>query len=166
MTFNEFDKLTEDTFEIIRGLRDKKGKEYANSEDRLANFKRIAESKGISPLQVAGIFLDKHLDAINYYCKKGKVASDEPIKGRIHDAITYLLLMKGLLEEEETLRVVPVTANSRFSQDFTDYSLLKEGEVIFTEGIVYKCTTCRELFRTGATLHFPFYCPSCAKSAI
>jgi len=102
MTFEDFDNLVENTFETLRSLRASKGKEYANSDDRLDNFKRIAKKKGVSPLVVAGVFLEKHLDALDYYTKNGRIES-ESITGRIDDALLYLLLIKGLIVEAHDL---------------------------------------------------------------
>lgn len=89
-------------------MRDTKGKEYAHSESRFANFDRGAERLGISRTMILNVYLHKHLDAIDSYVKTGQVHS-EAIRGRIVDAITYLGLLAGILEEEasETAAVRP-----------------------------------------------------------
>ena len=105
MTHEEFNKFQEGLHAEIVAMRDTKGKEYANGEDRFGNFNRTAANKSITRLQVAGVFLDKHLDAINSYVKNGKVFSTENIRGRFIDAILYLELMAGMAAEEETSKV-------------------------------------------------------------
>lgn len=60
-----------------------KGGEYAGSEDRLSNFKRGAAQTGATELQV---------------CFQ---ALSEPIQGRCHDAVNYLLLLAALIHEAE-----------------------------------------------------------------
>lgn len=97
-----FDLINE-THTQIFNLNDTKGREYAGDEEALANFYNRAEQMGISPKQVWGIFFGKHIDAIFSYIKRGEVLS-EPIEGRIDDAILYLILLKGLIEDENGTR--------------------------------------------------------------
>jgi hypothetical protein len=48
MTHEEFNKIFDDLIEKCRGMRNTKGKEYANNDsDRLANFKDIAQELGV-----------------------------------------------------------------------------------------------------------------------
>jgi hypothetical protein len=55
---------------------------------------------GVTPEQVWVVFFNKHLDAIKYYCRHGKVLS-ESLDERIDDAILYLLLLKALYHEHQ-----------------------------------------------------------------
>jgi hypothetical protein len=48
---------------------------------------------------VGWVYLKKHLDSIASYVKDGKIHSTEPIRGRIVDAIVYLTLIGGMIEE-------------------------------------------------------------------
>lgn len=51
MTFENFDKVFDDLIAKCRTMRDTKGKEYANTqEDRLANFKELANELGVVSL--------------------------------------------------------------------------------------------------------------------
>ncbi len=77
-----------------------KGVEYANSDDQLANFKRLSEKLGLTPEAVNLVYLTKHIDAIESYVKNGK-SNSEPIHGRIEDAILYLILLKSIIVEKE-----------------------------------------------------------------
>ena len=99
MTHEQFNKFQLELIDEVIRMKDTKGKEYANLESRFANFDRCAAKKGVSRLVVAGIYLDKHLDAIDSFIRTKKVMS-EPIRGRIVDAITYLTLLAGMIEEE------------------------------------------------------------------
>ena len=82
-------------------LNDTKGIEYTKeSKDALANFKRLSEKLDISPLIVAYIYFSKHIDAIEYAIKSGKVLS-ESIESRIADARLYLALILALIEDNE-----------------------------------------------------------------
>jgi hypothetical protein len=100
MTFEEFDKFQAELLAEVTAMGETKGKEYAHAEDRFANFNRLAGELGVSNLTVAWIYLKKHLDSIASYVKDNKTYSVEPIRGRIVDAITYLTLIAGMIEDK------------------------------------------------------------------
>jgi hypothetical protein len=101
MTFKQFDEYQEALLKEVIVMKDTKGKEYANSEDRFANFNRLAPRLNISNLAVCLVYLTKHMDAIESYCKSQRVYSMESIQGRIVDAITYLTLLGGMIKQNE-----------------------------------------------------------------
>lgn len=100
MTFQEFDKLQLQLFDDILKIAKTKGVEYASSEDRLANFKRLGVELDIPATKIGYIFFKKHLDSICTYLKDGKEHSEESIRGRFLDAINYLTLIYGLIEDQ------------------------------------------------------------------
>lgn len=100
MTFEEFDLEFDSLIAECRQMRDAKGKEYANGQDRFGNFKRISQRLGVKPTAVCMVYLTKHLDSIESFIKTGKIHSNERIRGRIVDAITYLTLLHGLFMED------------------------------------------------------------------
>lgn len=94
------------TYDRICELSRTKGEEYKRGDDdQFANFKRRAAETGVTMLQVWHVFFSKHIDSITTYIKddaKGERRTfSEPIAGRIDDAIVYLLLLKGMVEEIE-----------------------------------------------------------------
>jgi hypothetical protein len=101
MTFDEFDRYQVDILTNVMEMNNTKGREYANSESRFANFDRLSERLGLTNTQIAWVYITKHLDSIESYIKNGKTFSTEPIQGRILDAITYLTLIGGMIEEQE-----------------------------------------------------------------
>jgi hypothetical protein len=104
MKLDEFLSIVTDVFSSIIALTETKGKEYARSDDQLANFKRAAEDLDIDPLKVWSVFFGKHVDAIKSYVKLGPVARltlSEPIEGRIDDAILYLILLRAIIQERK-----------------------------------------------------------------
>lgn len=105
MTFEEFDKFTDELFAECRAMRDSKGKEYAGTADRFGNFNRLAEKLGLPREKILSVYLTKHLDAIDNFIRDRKVYS-EPIRGRIVDAIVYLSLLAGMIDEERTAKRV------------------------------------------------------------
>lgn len=102
MTYQDFDELSEELIEEAIEVSQSKRKDYTvGSEDALKNFKSVAERTGISPMQVLGIYMMKHQDAIANYIKSQGQSESEPIKYRIIDNINYLLLLWGLINDEE-----------------------------------------------------------------
>lgn len=122
MNGQDFNTLVRHTVEDIQTLLIVKGGEYANSEDRLANFKRGASLTGCTPEQVCFIYLSKHYDGIASYVSttaKGKArVSSEPIEGRIDDLINYCLLLKGLISERRSTE----SANEPPRDGLVDYN--------------------------------------------
>ena len=105
-----FTKLCEETRKTTFELLLVKGGEYANSDDRLANFKRGAMLTGVTPLQCAFVYASKHYDAVATYVRDQAAGRDrprsEPISGRLDDLINYCLLLKGLVQEAEAAKEI------------------------------------------------------------
>jgi hypothetical protein len=99
MTFEQFNHYQAKLLEEVVAMKDTKGKEYAHSEDRFANFNRLASGLGLSNVQIAWVYAMKHKDSIESYIKDAKTYSGETIRGRIVDLITYLTLIGGMIEE-------------------------------------------------------------------
>lgn len=103
MKHSERDKFIEAQFSKMMEITRSKGVEYANSElDANANFKEIGEKMGIDPKVVLWIYATKHFQSITSFVKKGKVESNEPIEGRVHDLALYSLLLLSLIEDEKS----------------------------------------------------------------
>jgi cyclopropane fatty-acyl-phospholipid synthase-like methyltransferase len=98
MTRDDFIALLQSEFEKIVQINRIKGHDYAGEDDALSNFKRNADRLGLTSIQVWAVYFHKHLDAIETFVREGGVAS-EPIEGRIQDAILYLFLLRGLIED-------------------------------------------------------------------
>jgi len=83
-----------------------KRNEYASGEDRLQNFREIADLTGASMAQVALLYLLKHVQSIKNAVISGNVKwaweakGGEGTKQRIADARNYLLLLAACLDEE------------------------------------------------------------------
>jgi len=90
------EKHTKKRFELC----DRKSVEYARDRDRHANFKRMGRKFRQNPMLILGVYLTKHIDAIDeYIARSGKGEYVEPIEGRIHDAQNYLDLLLTLIED-------------------------------------------------------------------
>jgi len=100
MTHKQREEFFLKQFGIILDISGSKGVEYANNDfDANANFKRLGESLGMDAKKVLFVYLQKHLDSITHFVRVGKVKSNEPIEGRVHDAILYLLILLSLIED-------------------------------------------------------------------
>jgi len=111
MTNEEFDLHVQSFFSFIDDIGRTKGKEYSGAidskDDRLANFKRLATKLGVTPETVCLIYGTKHLDAIDTFVKTIQRTGDppvqlsEPIDGRFHDAVLYMILLSALIAERK-----------------------------------------------------------------
>tara|TARA_R110002012_G_scaffold4465_2_gene20621 strand:+ start:266 stop:538 length:273 start_codon:yes stop_codon:yes gene_type:complete len=84
--------------EVLK-TRDQGQKEYAHDENNVfANFERSSSLLNISREKSLMIFLLKHIDGISAYIK-GHKSQREDVRGRITDAIVYLCLLRGMIED-------------------------------------------------------------------
>lgn len=102
MTNKDFNTLFDETVAACAEITRVKGNDYTDGEDKLYNFKKVAEFVGITPEQVWAVYAAKHFLAIMSYCRDGKVES-EPINERLHDLINYAMLLKALVWEKQEL---------------------------------------------------------------
>lgn len=76
-------------------------KEYARKNNNaFANFERISENLDIQREEVLLVYLLKHMDGICSFVK-GHKSQREDVRGRLTDAIVYLCLLWGMINEEE-----------------------------------------------------------------
>ena len=74
-------------------------KEYARSTDNVfANFERIANDMHLTREMVLWIYLYKHIDGIKAYIE-GHDSQREDVRGRITDAIVYLKILWGMIND-------------------------------------------------------------------
>lgn len=85
--------------QTVRGIAQN---EYAhNDADGCANFKRIGAELGLDPKKVLWVYFKKHLDGILAYIN-GFKSQREDVRGRIKDARVYFVLLRALIEDEES----------------------------------------------------------------
>ena len=84
-----------------KAMREAGQKEYAHREENaFANFERVAERLGMTREQVLLVYFEKHVDGIHSYIQ-GHQSQRESVRGRIYDAIVYLCLLHGMVDENE-----------------------------------------------------------------
>ena len=101
MKYKQLDKIIKKQLKQILQTRDEGQKEYARDVDNVfANFQRVGKYVGISQEQVLMVYLLKHIDGIMAYIN-GHKSQREGVEGRITDAIVYLLLLRGMVENND-----------------------------------------------------------------
>ena len=86
---------------ILMRTRDAGQREYAQSDDNVfANFERVGKSINSTREKVLMVYLLKHIDGISAYVK-GHKSQRETVTGRITDAMVYLMLLWGMVVEDE-----------------------------------------------------------------
>ena len=87
----------------ILQTRDDGQKEYARDINNVfANFERVGKYIDINREQVLMVYLLKHIDGIMAYIN-GHESQREGVEGRITDAIVYLLLLRGMVEDNNEI---------------------------------------------------------------
>jgi len=87
-------------------LTESKGEEYKGADDnQFGNFERTAQDTGLSREQVWLVFFNKHFDALRTYVRDKATGTkrqrSESIVGRIDDAILYLILLRGMVGQND-----------------------------------------------------------------
>jgi hypothetical protein len=109
MKVSDFNKQTEQFFRDCMAIMNGKGLEYSGNEDKFANFKKLAAKYNVPVEEIWGVYFTKHIDSIDSFIRKrreGKGVTEiesglsEPISGRIADAINYLFILKGMIDEQ------------------------------------------------------------------
>ena len=100
-TMLQVKNVMDSTFEKCRELRAAGQKEYAHTEDNaFRNFESVGTYLQLDRRKVLWTYLQKHLDGIVAYIN-GHKSQREDVRGRIHDAIVYLVLLKAMIEEDD-----------------------------------------------------------------
>ena len=100
MTRKKMEVLIKKIFLKIQKTRVEGQKEYArNQSNAFANFERVGENLGISREEVLMVYLLKHIDGISSHVK-GHKSQREDVRGRLTDAIVYLCLLWGMVDDD------------------------------------------------------------------
>ena len=101
MTHKEMHKLMDAIIKEVTLTRDQGQKEYAHDEkDVFANFNRVANLLEEDRKKVLMTYMLKHVVGIAAYVK-GHKSQREDVTGRITDCMVYLMLLWGMIEEED-----------------------------------------------------------------
>ena len=95
-----FELMLSEQFRLIAKINDTKGVEYSGHTDVLSDFRAVAKEIGITEQQALMTYATKHWRAINSFVQTGEVKS-EPVEGRVHDLILYMLLLLAMTESND-----------------------------------------------------------------
>ena len=85
----------------VQQTRDDGQKEYAHDNDNVfANFDRVGSLLSITSEKTLMVYLLKHIDGITAHID-GHQSQREDVRGRIKDAIVYLMLLWAMVEERD-----------------------------------------------------------------
>ena len=99
MTYKQMKRVVRSQLKEVLKTRDAGQKEYAHDIDNVfANFERCSSLLDIPRDKALMVFLLKHIDGISAYVK-GHKSQREDVTGRITDAIVYLCLLRGMIED-------------------------------------------------------------------
>jgi predicted lipase len=100
MKYNEFNQLRDSFFKTASEVSDNKSIEYTiSNDDKLYNFKHVADRLGITPKQALMVYVLKHVDALANDAKTGKTHSDETTYNRCLDVANYMVLLAAIDKE-------------------------------------------------------------------
>lgn len=95
----DMDNILQECFKVLVS----KGNDYTiGSQDRLHNFRTVAEMTGLSMEKVFSVYFYKHVSSLFSYVKSGGQSESEPIESRIVDCINYLLLFSKIVAEHKS----------------------------------------------------------------
>jgi len=99
MTYKDMQKVVRRQLKQVLKIRDAGQKEYARTENNVfANFERVSSFTGVTREQALMTYLLKHIDGIMAHVN-GHESQREDVSGRVTDAIVYLLLLQGMIED-------------------------------------------------------------------
>lgn len=103
MTIDEANKRSEELFIECKKVLKDKGADYSGDGDVHDNFIRNGQRLGLTKYQVWALYFNKHVDAINNSIKRSPTypqVESEPLRGRVVDAINYLVRLESMIYEE------------------------------------------------------------------
>ena len=101
MKSKEMIKLMNTIFDSILKMHKEGQREYAHDEDNVfANFDRVANQTNTDRKFVLWIYLMKHIDGIAAYIN-GHKSQREDVRGRITDALVYLIILWAMINTDE-----------------------------------------------------------------
>lgn len=98
-----------------------KSHDYAEGGDAFINFKTAAHIAGISPEQTLLTLLGMKLSRLTQLVAKGKQAKHESVEDTMLDVINYVVLLRGMIREQENAVPTAMSAPSS-EQTLSSYS--------------------------------------------
>ena len=110
MTRDQLAEHMEMLFEECQWLRAQGQKEYAHADDNpFRNFEALGDDLNLPREKVLWVYLKKHLDGILAWIN-GHRSQRESVKGRIKDAIVYLVILDAMGSDSELADIFDIDA--------------------------------------------------------
>lgn len=120
MTNEKMNEKLDQIFKEVREVRQCGAREYSHSGlGAFDNFQRTAAVLDLSPVKALLVLLLKHIDGICAYAK-GHISQREDVRGRIKDAICYLCLLRGMIDESALSE--STAFDSKWEEELSDTS--------------------------------------------
>jgi len=97
MKAEDFDLLVDKVQNRCKRVLVKKAAHYAGDEDRLENFKRVAQLQDMTPADASFALMSKHIVSIAMLLEEDPLPSKKQWDEKITDAINYLILTEACL---------------------------------------------------------------------
>lgn len=148
-----FLKLVATRQETRRRLLELKGAAYSGNDDAFNNFKKNGVLLGLTKYQIWAVYFNKHIDSILNAIKArpdSPVDKSEGLNGRIDDAINYLDLLFGMLDEDKMSGQgvnVEITAKDAFEKMESPVNKVSTKVVRFNVGELQDISTAVSLLK-------------------
>ncbi len=110
--FSVFLQDTQTMLDRCMSLLKSKSNDYAEGSDAFINFKTAAQIAGISPEQTLLTLLGMKISRLTQLIGKGKRAKNESVEDTMLDIINYVVLLRGMMQEQENPPTMPPAAVS------------------------------------------------------
>jgi len=120
--FSAFVQDTQSLFNRCVELMRNKSNDYAEGQDAFLNFKTAAQIAGISPEQTLLTLLGMKLSRLTQLVGKGKTARNESVEDTMLDIINYVVLLRGMMKEQENTSPQTGSIPSSSEQVLSSYS--------------------------------------------
>lgn len=102
MKRSDFNKIVDQRLDKIKSKLKSKAEEYATDGSAFYNFERSAEINRCSRKHALWMKASKHLVSIIDMAELDETFTDDHIDEKIGDMINYLILLEGILKEENS----------------------------------------------------------------
>ena len=123
MNSERFDELVKAQMRRSESMLLTKAREYAenatfdNETDRLAHFKKAGALMSETPKKAAFGMLVKHLVSVSDMASSGKEYPLSQWNEKITDSINYLLIIRAIVEEEESMKSKTISKPSNLKEE-------------------------------------------------
>ncbi|GAB4144895.1 MAG: hypothetical protein OHK0017_03890 [Patescibacteria group bacterium] len=98
---NQLKQIAVEIFAECEKILIAKNHDYSDADDVFSNFKESGAVANVTPAQVALIQIGNKMSRLSQLIGQGKEPVNESTRDTIIDMINYLVLLKGILDENK-----------------------------------------------------------------